>query len=226
MVHSTNITPLEANPEVFTEYASALGRPDLVFQDLYAFEDWAYEMLHQPVVGLMVVVPLTPRVTQWRDYNYLCNERKEPSPKVWFTSQNIPNTCGTVALLHLINNVAIGLPGAKKELKAGMQLINTVEQDDVAMEKLHTARQSKGETHSSPRGVMVDTHFITFVLVEGDLYELDGQLPSPVNHGPATEENFLTRVGDVIQKNFVAIDPTDLRFSAIAASRSDSKESQ
>lgn len=40
-----HFTPLESNPDVFRSYAEDLGRKDLVFQDLLAFEEWAFDMV-------------------------------------------------------------------------------------------------------------------------------------------------------------------------------------
>jgi ubiquitin carboxyl-terminal hydrolase L3 len=67
-----NWKPLESNPEVMNTYATKIGsaypsNPSLglntekyTFQDLLGFEDWAYEMIPQPVIGVVFNFPCKP----------------------------------------------------------------------------------------------------------------------------------------------------------------------
>ncbi|KAL6484745.1 hypothetical protein MHYP_G00067900 [Metynnis hypsauchen] len=64
----------------------------------------------------------------------------------------------------------------------------------------------------------VDLHFIAFVNVEGDLYELDGRKPFPIAHGKTTEDSFLEDAAEVCKK-FMARDPQELRFTVVALSK-------
>ncbi|KAF4715687.1 hypothetical protein FOZ62_000130, partial [Perkinsus olseni] len=49
--------PLEANPEVMTDYARSLGLPSFLhFTDVLSVEDWAIEMVPQPVLAAVRVV--------------------------------------------------------------------------------------------------------------------------------------------------------------------------
>ena len=57
--------------------------------------------------------------------------------------------------------------------------------------------------------------FISFVAVDGDLYELDGRKAGPVNHGPTTPGNLLQDAVKVI-KGFMERDPTAVQFNMVA----------
>ncbi len=46
----------------------------------------------------------------------------------------------------------------------------------------------------------VDLHFIAFVEKDGELYELDGAKPFPINHGPI-DENMLLEVSLIFYFN-------------------------
>ncbi|KAK1443962.1 peptidase C12 [Babesia gibsoni] len=227
-----NFMPLEGNPEVFQSYAEALGRHDLLFQDLYAFEQWAFDMLSKPIVGLIAIVPLTETISTWRRKNYPNDKKHEVPPEVWFTRQRISNTCGTIALLHLLNNVNVATGSDVSSTLEKMKDKAIVSPQDRAafiessdeINDLHAKFQSKGDTAVASRGAPVDTHFITFVVVRDTLYELDGQLCYPVNHGPATQEELLMKAIDVISTNFIKLEPNDMRFSAIAVSSKVSNE--
>ncbi|XP_061485991.1 ubiquitin carboxyl-terminal hydrolase isozyme L3 isoform X2 [Rhineura floridana] len=61
----------------------------------------------------------------------------------------------------------------------------------------------------------VDLHFIALVNVGGNLFELDGRKPFPINHGQSSNDTFLEDAVEVCKK-FMERDPDELRFNAIA----------
>ena len=61
----------------------------------------------------------------------------------------------------------------------------------------------------------VMTHFISFVSVAGNLYELDGRKSQPINHGPCDTANLLEGACGVV-KQFMERDPEELRFTMVA----------
>ncbi|XP_033003848.1 ubiquitin carboxyl-terminal hydrolase isozyme L3 isoform X1 [Lacerta agilis] len=61
----------------------------------------------------------------------------------------------------------------------------------------------------------VDLHFIALVNIDGNLYELDGRKPFPINHGQSSDDTFLEDAVEVCKK-FMERDPDELRFNAIA----------
>ena len=60
----------------------------------------------------------------------------------------------------------------------------------------------------------VEAHFIAFTLVDGHLYEFDG-LRTPLNHGEATEDDFLEKTAKVVQTQFMEKLPDEVNMSLI-----------
>ncbi|ORM41802.1 Ubiquitin carboxyl-terminal hydrolase isozyme L3 [Babesia sp. Xinjiang] len=205
-----NFSPIESSPEVFGKYAKQLGQYDVMFEDLVAWEDWAYD-----------------QIVYYRDSDVKYTSPKKVSPKVWFAHQRVRNTCGTVALLHLLNNItekAIPEDGSILEQMKQKSLEATPEERGKIIEKTHEIKElhayfeSEGQTTIDSDEECVLSHYVTFVIVDGELYELDGALNSPVNHGKANSKNFMKRVEEIVHGTFMAMEPDNLAFAAIVAS--------
>ena len=56
-----NWTALESNPEVMNKYLVDLGfkTENYSISDLFALEDWAIGMIAKPVLGLLLLFPIT-----------------------------------------------------------------------------------------------------------------------------------------------------------------------
>ncbi|KAJ8384856.1 hypothetical protein AAFF_G00197660 [Aldrovandia affinis] len=61
----------------------------------------------------------------------------------------------------------------------------------------------------------VNFHFITFVNVDGHLYELDGRMNIPVKHGATKEETFIMDAAKICRQ-FTEREKDEVRFSAVA----------
>ncbi|KAK2195310.1 bifunctional Peptidase C12 [Babesia duncani] len=216
--------PLEANPEVFSDYAKSLGVTDLLFQDIYSYDDWGLDLIKKPACGIIFLFPLTHQINRKR-IELAAESVSKVSEKVWFTKQAIPNACGTVALLHLLNNLgqydendeSIINKIARETSGKTSRTIGKFLRNAQDIQELHTKFESSGQSRASNHD-MVNTHFTTFVIVEGDLYELDGQLEGPINHGSADPSEFLQKAANIIRTNFMQVDPDDVRFASIAVS--------
>ena len=62
-------------------------------------------------------------------------------------------------------------------------------------------------------------HFIAYVPIGGTLYELDGLQPAPIAHGACDQDNFPTRVVEVLQRRIARYDTTEIRFNLMAVCR-------
>jgi ubiquitin carboxyl-terminal hydrolase L3 len=127
--------PLESNPELMNQYIETMGFDThrYHFCDVYSTEDWALEMIPQPVAAVIFLYPLTPvqlaydqQQEQQQEQAKKTKDDESSSPAavphvpdrtnndgdntnnnggVWFMKQRIGNACGTVGILHSLLNV-------------------------------------------------------------------------------------------------------------------------
>lgn len=64
----------------------------------------------------------------------------------------------------------------------------------------------------------VNSHFVSFVLRDNHIVELDGAKSSHVVHAPSTKENFLRDCAAVIKDKYFALDPNG-NFSIIVLAK-------
>jgi len=220
--------PLESNPALINSYISKLGYDTSVYEfvDVFSTEEWALDMIAQPVAAVLLLYPLTEKQTSHESTDVVATDAMQD--KVWFTKQRIGNACGTIGLLHSLLN----LPEPLRLVKENSWLAKfsdkcpipldpvakaEILEEDVSIEKLHDDATSDS-TNSTDRGSIDDkilTHFIALVCVDGRLYELDGRKAGPIDHGPTSQATLL---GDaiVVVKQFMARDPTEMRFTMTA----------
>ncbi|GBE61013.1 ubiquitin carboxyl-terminal hydrolase UCHL3 [Babesia ovata] len=201
--------PLEACPVVFSEYAAALGQYKLVFDDLLAWETWAYDMVKKPVVGVIVTLPCTAKLPRNKGDIHKTKIRiakrvvRLPGSRqqiMDIESQNVHNQCGTYALLHLLNNIcenrhiendSILSYIREKTFHASPGERGTLIENTHEIQELHAKFEQKGQSVITNEQEEIASHYVTFVVVDGDLYELDGALDFPVNHGRAAPDELL-----------------------------------
>ncbi|TRY95193.1 hypothetical protein DNTS_032485 [Danionella cerebrum] len=82
-----------------------------------------------------------------------------------------------------------------------------------AIQETHDAVADEGQCR--PEADQVNFHFITFVSVNGQLYELDGRIDGPVSHGPTEAESFVVDAARVCRE-FTEREIGEVRFSAVA----------
>jgi Ubiquitin carboxyl-terminal hydrolase, family 1 len=83
--------PLESNPALMNDYVDTLGfdvhGSGHEFVDVFSTEDWALDMIPQPVAAVLVLYPLTDRQLAHRDGDREIQADKVP--EVWFMKQRI-----------------------------------------------------------------------------------------------------------------------------------------
>jgi len=120
--------PLESNPTILNRYISNLGfdTSKNSFVDLFSTEDWALEMIPQPVCAVVVLFPVGGKVMDRRNEMHReCHEKMvkgendsktndngmesnhHGARRLWYAKQRIRNACGTFAILHAIANSPI-----------------------------------------------------------------------------------------------------------------------
>src|SRR5690349_5883658 len=121
-------------------------------------------------------------------------------------------SCGTMALIHTIFNNMKSI-----ELKDGSVIksfyekakeLNPEERGKLLEENkdfiaCHEELASEGQTVAPASEDPIDNHFISFVNVGNELFELDGTKGFPISHGKTSDESFLVDAAKVC-KEFIA----------------------
>lgn len=220
--------PLESNPTLINDYIQKLGFDTSLYEfvDVFSTEDWALDMIPQPVAAVLMLYPLTEKQESSTGDDVIAIE--DAQDKVWFIKQRIGNACGTIGLLHALMNT----PEPIRTFGKDSWLFNfsndcPIPLDPVAKaEKLEADSKiavlhdeaTSSESNQTSRGSIDDdvvTHFIALVCIHDKLYELDGRKEGPVDHGPTTPPTFLKDACAIVNK-FMARDPEEVRFTITA----------
>jgi ubiquitin carboxyl-terminal hydrolase L3 len=209
-------------------YIQKLGFDTSIYEfvDVFSTEDWALEMIPQPVAAVLMLYPLTEKQTSNTQDDIVATSEMED--KVWFTKQRIGNACGTIGLLHSLLNAPeplrvfqkdSWLENYAKDCPIPLSPAAKAErlEQDPNIEKMHDEATSS-EANATDRGSSEEevlTHFIALVCVDNKLYELDGRKAGPIDHGPTTQATLLQDACNVVKK-FMAKDPTEMRFTMTA----------
>ncbi|CAL1582519.1 unnamed protein product [Knipowitschia caucasica] len=222
--------PLESNPEVMTTFLNRLGmKPTWQFGDVYGLDPELLSMVPRPVCAVLLLFPITEKYETYKQEEEarLKIEKPNISPDAYFIKQTIGNACGTIGIIHAVANNMKHLEfesdsPLKKFIEKTFQMnpeerAAFLEQDE-SIRVTHESSAQEGQTEAPSADERVNLHFISFVNVGGQLYELDGRKPAPVVHGNTTEETFLEDAV-VVCKEFMTRDPDELCFTIIALSK-------
>jgi ubiquitin carboxyl-terminal hydrolase L3 len=242
--------PLESNPTLINKYISKLGFDTSLYEfvDVFSTEEWALEMIPQPVAAVLMLYPLTEIQESAPRNDQILDVTTTTSSTVWFTKQRIGNACGTIGLLHALLNLPDDLrqlgciqrnswldqfeqatttssspsssmttPTTPATTTTPIQKAERLE-NDPTIAALHdeATHSSDNQTNRGNLDDDVETHFIALVNVQNVLYELDGRKAGPVIHGPTTPMTLLQDSCRIIRDEFMARDPTEMRFTITA----------
>lgn len=216
--------PLEANPDVMNQFLWGLGLPEDEAEcyDVYGLDEELLEMVPRPVVAVLFLYPITPQSEEERILQD--SVKKEHNDRVYFMKQTVGNACGTIGLLHAVGNVTSEIKLLEGSFldrfyksTAAMDPLERAAflEKDREMEVAHSVAATAGETEASDN---VDTHFICFACVDGQLYELDGRKSAPISHGPSSPSSLLQDAAKAIQ-GMIQKNPNSMNFNVIAISK-------
>jgi len=222
--------PLEANPEIFSSWASRAGlvTAHADFYDVYGLDPELLMMVPTPVKAVVFLFPISETTEAKRreeDEQIRVGSQTETDPTVLFIKQTIPNACGTIGLLHALANSDVTIAPESplaKFIEQAIPLTPEKRADLLANTELfasiHASTASTGQS-SVPANMETDFHFCAFVQAprssdkELRLIELDGRRAGPVDRGPSTE--LLADVVRFVRENYIT-GSTSLNFSLIA----------
>ncbi|CAG9132338.1 unnamed protein product [Plutella xylostella] len=228
---SEALVPLESNPEVLNKFLQKLGVPARwSITDVMGLDQEMLSWVPRPALALMLLFPITDSYEQHKQKEEaeILAKGQKVSSNTFYMKQNLSNACGTIALIHSIANNADKVQLDNGPLKKFLEETKTLDgaargqllEKNADIINAHKELAQEGQTNTPGANDVVNHHFISFVNVEGSLYELDGRKPFPVNHGPTTEETFLEDAAKVC-KQFMARDPNEVRFTVIALTATD-----
>ncbi|XP_023803920.1 ubiquitin carboxyl-terminal hydrolase isozyme L1, partial [Cyanistes caeruleus] len=200
--------------------------PGWRFVDVLGFEDEALRAVPTPACALLLLFPLTEQHENFRKQQTEKIKDQEISSKVYFLKQTVSNSCGTIGLIHAVANNK-----DKLKLEEGSALKKFLDEtadlspeerakhlaNNKAIQEVHNSVAQEGQCRVEDNSV--NFHFILFVNVDGHLYELDGRMPFPVNHGTSSDD-LLLKDSAKICRQFTEREKGEVRFSAVAFCKS------
>ncbi|KAL8207446.1 UNVERIFIED_CONTAM: Ubiquitin carboxyl-terminal hydrolase isozyme L1 [Gekko kuhli] len=219
--------PMEINPEMLNKVLSRLGvSPGWRFVDVLGFEEDSLNSVPNPSCAMLLLFPLTAQHENFRKKQIEELKGEEVSPKVYFLKQTASNSCGTIGLVHAVANnqdkISFDKGSALKEFLNATADLSPDErakrlENNKAIQEAHNAVAQEGQCRVEDD--KVNFHFILFATVDGHLYELDGRLPFPINHG-ASSDGALLKASAKICRQFTEREQGEVRFSAVALCKS------
>eukprot|EP01097_Dermamoeba_algensis_P002743 TRINITY_DN2082_c0_g1_i2.p1 TRINITY_DN2082_c0_g1~~TRINITY_DN2082_c0_g1_i2.p1 ORF type:complete len:234 (-),score=41.33 TRINITY_DN2082_c0_g1_i2:93-794(-) len=218
--------PLESNPSMLTKFAHGLGASSQYgFSDVLGLDEELLAMIPDPCYAFLLLYPYEKmKPLRQKQEEEVLAKGQYVSPKLFFIKQLIGNACGTIAVLHALANnrsqVAEGSGFLTQYVEKTLNMTpeergKQLEKED-SIEAISAEVAHSGQTETPAADDKVDYHFICFTIVDGHLYELDGAKKFPINHGPSTLESFKKDAAKVLQKNYIEINPDEMRFSVIS----------
>ncbi|CAH2096173.1 unnamed protein product [Euphydryas editha] len=224
---------LESDPGLFTLLLEDFGVKGVQVEEIYDL----HKPLESPVYGFIFLFRWIEERRSRRKFveqteSFVRDE--ETINNIFFAQQMVPNSCATHALLSILLNFPnLHLGETLSRLKhhtlgmnpenKGWAIGNTPEL--ACAHNSHAIPQARKKTDknagvSTGRFTGEAYHFVSFVPINGHLFELDGLKPYPTDHGPwATDEDWTDKFRRVMAERLgrdAGEQVHDIRFNLMA----------
>lgn len=227
--------PLEGNPEVLNKYLKNLGvkNDDYEFVEIIGFDEDLLAFVPQPVSAVLLLFPITEEHEEHRRKEIEDASHTPPdySQAIYFLKQTVGNACGSIAVIHSVaNNLEKFQLDAHKPLAHFLETTKLMTPEQRAEHLKHAMDMAtandviaeEGESRIIDREEHVNLHFVCFINVNNELYELDGRHPHPVKHTVQIKQgeqlDLLRSTKDVILP-LIEKAGGDIRFSMMALTK-------
>jgi ubiquitin carboxyl-terminal hydrolase L5 len=216
---------IESDPGVFSELIREFGVTGLQVEELWSLDAEHFDRL-KPVHGLIFLFKwIGPSSAEEVKGSVVQDSRLE---KIFFAKQVIQNACATQAIISILMNcedagMELGpVLGEFKEFTKsfdpamkGLALSN---QDVIRSVHNSFSRQNVFEFDQKSASKDEDVyHFVTYIPIEGRLYELDGLKDGPIDHGVIHEGKDWTEVvRPVLQDRINKYSEGEIHFNLLA----------
>mmetsp|Transcript_27978 Transcript_27978/g.52990 ORF Transcript_27978/g.52990 Transcript_27978/m.52990 type:complete len:242 (-) Transcript_27978:437-1162(-) len=227
--------PLESNPSILNPFIHSLGCPETFsFCDVWGLDPDLLAMLPGKCVAMCLLFP-SDKIGPARREVLRKNKTDIEDPKLFLIQQHdsCGNACGTIACLHSVLNSSLNgsfpLPPSSvlSTFLSSTSSLTPSERGDhltqcTSLHSLSNSTAHSGETDGAGTNDNQNQHFISFVLLNSHIYELDGRTVDEdgkafaVDHGLESEAGFAVDVGKIIMEDFMKREPESLNFNITA----------
>ena len=231
---------LESDPGLFTLLLEDMGVPDVQVEEIYDLqaEKLTGDSRGHDVLGFIFLFKWIEERRSRRkniDEEHLYVKDPDVVNSIFFAQQVVPNSCATHALVSILLNCPnqnIGpaltelkshVDGTDSETK-GLAIGNCPQL--AAAHNAHAVPRARRRTEKQNTalptlvtGRSEAFHFVSYVPINGRLYELDGLKPYPIDHGPVSDdwtENFRQVITDRLGIATGGEPYHDIRFALMA----------
>ncbi len=176
--------PLESDPEIFTSYTNKLGlSKNFLFEDVYSLDEETVNMLQSNSPYSVIVNYERNKESNKNDYDSI------DIPFYMLQKGKLDNACGIIAAIHSIGNNLDRLVLHDKSIlsefflsaknKSPSDIANLLE-NNIDFQTCHKEYSSQGQSKQCEKQDEVKNHFVSFVIIDKNLVELDGTKGKPL----------------------------------------------